>query len=818
LLGCSVLVSAAGLGTSAWAQDEGAGNTLAEIVVTAQKRAQNLQDVPVAVTAVGQNTLQANRVQSVMDLTGLAPGLVTRSNAGSLGSPSYSMRGVFATSSQPSSDRQISTYLDGVYIGATRGSVFDLPDVERIEVLRGPQGTLFGRNATAGAVSIVTRDPTGEFGVRQEVTVGNFDQFRSRTSIDLPAYGPLSAYVTYVHDQRRGDTRNLGAGTVFDRTSPFTSIGATRSPKWLGSRNFENVFAALKFQPESDVFSATYKFDYSDGDNTPEARVATAVNPNSLIGSMLLGVIAAQPPGGGRFGPVVLNPGDKRIKAVNNAWTQSGYQKTYGHNLTLQWRISDDISLKNITAYRHSEVYGPSTIAGLSGLEFTAGAVTPYARFAAISSVRGFLSLPAATQAAIVGQIGAALSPMVGSYFAGYEGNSWGKSFQESNETQINYDSRWLTLTVGGLYYHSKEISSGLPGMAPNFAFAPTPSLLPLGNIQDSVSSTVSLAAYAQGELHLTEQLDLVLGGRITRDKKSGWLNSGGQFIGDRNGAGFIANTVYTPWTFKKTKPTYSVGANYKVTPDILVYGKYSTAFLSGGAVGPLTFKPETVRSWEGGVKSDLLDRRLRVNLALWDATYKHSQSSQSGQNVGQPQLGVVVIDNGTLDANGFELEVVAAPRRDLTFGGSVGYTDAKLKNPNPVVAQGRGYKLTGVPKWVGNLNAQYQTEPLYRDAYLFLRVDANYQGKFRSIPDPDVEINMPVFAPYEFTPSRWIVNARAAVRDLKLAGADAEVGLWARNLFDNKDAAYSLLFGDFEHNSSYQPARTFGVDLILQF
>jgi iron complex outermembrane receptor protein len=123
------------------------GATLGEIVVTAQKREQNLQDVPVAVTALSQSALQANRVVNVMDLSGLAPGLLARTNAGSLGSPSYSMRGVFASSSQPSSDRQISTYLDGVYIGSTRGSVFDLPDVDHIEVLRGPQ-----RSASSPAI------------------------------------------------------------------------------------------------------------------------------------------------------------------------------------------------------------------------------------------------------------------------------------------------------------------------------------------------------------------------------------------------------------------------------------------------------------------------------------------------------------------------------------------------------------------------------------------------------------------------------------------------------------------------------------------
>src|SRR5258706_5774534 len=130
---------------------------LTEIIVTAQKREQNVQDVPIAVTALGTDTLQANRVTNVVDLTGLAPGVTVRISAGGSQLPVFTIRGVSSFGVVPGSDKQVSQYLDGVYIGSPRGSIFDLPDLQRIEVLRGPQGTLFGRNATAGAVSITTR-------------------------------------------------------------------------------------------------------------------------------------------------------------------------------------------------------------------------------------------------------------------------------------------------------------------------------------------------------------------------------------------------------------------------------------------------------------------------------------------------------------------------------------------------------------------------------------------------------------------------------------------------------------------------------------
>ena len=585
----------------------------------------------------------------------------------------------------------------------------------------------------------------------------------------------------------------------------------------MGSRNFESVYAAVKFEPV-DNFSMVYKFDYTDGDFTPGARAVTVINPASPIGSMLLGSIAAQPAGGGRYGPVVLNPENKRLGAVNNGRSQPGYQKAYGHNLTTQWQINDHLSVKNITAYRHSEVYSSATTAGLDGLEFTPGALTAYSRFVASVSVPGFLTLPAATQAAIVnGAIAPLFASQVGNFFVSYGSNSWGKAWQESTETQVNYNSDFVTLTVGGLYYHAKEINSGVPGMAPNFAFSPTPFLLPLGNVQDVRSTTISLAAYAQGEFHVTEQLDIVVGGRITRDKKQGQLTTGGTFIGTRT-AGGISGAANAPWEFKKTKPTFSIGANYDLSADTMVYAKYSTGFLSGGAVGPFTFAPETVKSGELGWKSEFFDHRLRVNGALWKANYLHSQVSNAGANVGQPQLGVIVIDNGPLKAYGVELEVTAAPTQGLTISGSVGYTHTKYTNPSPMSTQGQPYLPVGRPKWAGSVNAQYQTQPVIGDAYLVFRADANYKGKERSIPNPQIETLVPVFAPYKFIAANWTVNARASLRDVKVGTGAAEVGLWARNLFNVKKVIYPFPFAEIAYTASYMPARTYGVDLIFTF
>ncbi|RYD95622.1 MAG: TonB-dependent receptor, partial [Sphingobacteriales bacterium] len=217
----TALTAAALTATTAWAQDEAGSDFsgLGEIIVTAQKREQSLQDVPIAVTALSGDALQANRIVSVNDLSGLAPGLTVRPAPGSSSIPSFSTRGAVSYGVVPGSDKQISIYLDGVYMSSPRGSIFDLPDVQRIEMLRGPQGTLFGRNATAGAVSISTRDPSGEAQVKVSGTVGNRDNYRFALTAELPQIGPFSAYGTYAHDEFRGPVRNVGPEQVWDRSA-----------------------------------------------------------------------------------------------------------------------------------------------------------------------------------------------------------------------------------------------------------------------------------------------------------------------------------------------------------------------------------------------------------------------------------------------------------------------------------------------------------------------------------------------------------------------------------------------------------------------
>lgn len=819
LLTCTAIAAISLMPTHVMAQEAPAAADdsvgLQEIVVTAQKREQNLQDVPIAVTALTGDTLATNRVTSVSDLSGLAPGVIVRTAAGGSMLPSFSIRGAISYGVAPGSDKQVSIYIDGVYVTAARGAIFDLPDVERIEMLRGPQGTLFGRNATAGAVSITTRDPSGEFGVKASITAGNYDQLRARISVDLPQIGPFSGYITYVNNYKRGDIQNANAGIVWDRSA--AGLGKSTSAKWLGTRKSDSYFAALKFAP-SDTFSTVYKFDRNDENGTPEGSAFINYNPaapgiGALAGPILAQLLTTQP------GPVYYATNGNRPKIVNNGFAVPNRQRTQGHSLTSNLELSDSLSIKNIAAYRKSHLVATSALDGIAGLTFTQQTLAPYATFAAFSRIGTLFPDVAAATAAIPGLI-TQLQPLVGSPFVMIGTQPETVSKQWSDELQLNYNSNAVTLTAGAIWFHSDE-RSGMIGLPGNVSFTPVFNGVVSGSQGVNYNKQTSLAAYGQAEIHATSQLDIILGARITKDHKTGSLVSG------------PANALITGGVFnyKKTKPNYLIGLNYKPNDDTLLYAKYSTAFVSGGSVSGLDFPPETATSWEAGIKADLLDKRLRTNLSLFSVTYKNFQTAQSGTNFRslfpQPQfpfgfadiVGTIVIpQGGPVKAKGFEFEATAAPADGLTLGGSLSYTDTKFKAVNPalVTQAGGNYSPALRAKWTGGLWAQYETQPIFGDSTLMFRMDGNWHSRFWLSQNRVTLI--PAFSSFNTVSPSWTVNTRVALKNLSIGGAKAELAGWVRNLTQNREISFANQTLRLLGSANYVPARTFGADLTVEF
>jgi iron complex outermembrane receptor protein len=786
---------------------------LQEIIVTAQKREQSLQDVPIAVTALNRDALRANRIVSVTDLSGLAPGLTVTPTSSAAKIPSYTLRGAQALGVVPGSDRQVSMYLDGVYLAASRGAIFDLPDVERIEVLRGPQGTLFGRNATAGAVSISTRDPTGEIGMKAAATVGNYDQYRFGLSFDLPQIGPFSGYVSYVHNERRGDIRNTAAGQVWDRTrAAVDSIAKVeRSPRYLGGENSDSWFAALKF--ESGDFTTVYKYDRLRGEGTPPGNGLVGYNANTpLLGNLLTTLIQSQPYA------VPITPNGKRPDAVANGFSVPVGQRAEGHSLTSTYQISDSLSAKNIFAYRTSSIFGASPIDGFSSLTITPASIAPLATFIAFST------RPPASAAAAIPGIAASLAPLVGSPFVGIASSAQGRTKQISDEFQLNYNSDFLTATAGALWFNAKDWT-GEHLQQNTIQFTPVPGgVLTNTIIGRTFNEVTSIAAYAQLEWHVMPQLDVITGGRITQDDKSGTFTYGPN----------LTNLNVLVFSYKKAKPSYLIGVNYKPNDDTLLYGKYSTAYMSGGSTAGIPYAAETAASWEAGIKTELLDRRLRANLALFLVDYKHVQGSSTPTSMGMSEyitqvtgdptrasaVGTFVVDQGDIRAKGFEFDFTAAPVTGVSLGGSLGYTDSKLTRVNPILlAANKGrYELIFRPDWTGNFWTQYDTPRLGGgDAYLSFRADARWQSTINLAQNPDIPAYQTFAAGIREIPAYWVFNGRVALKDLDLGGIKTQVAAWGRNLGDNRSANSGLNLGIIAA-ANYIPARTYGIDLSVEF
>ncbi len=861
---------------------------LEEIVVTAQKREQRLQDVPVAVTAISEASLETNRIVNVADLSGIAPNVTVRPAAGGTGIASFTVRGVNSYGVAPGSDKQVSLNLDGVYISSARGSIFDIVDIQRIEILRGPQGTLFGRNATAGAVSIVTRDPTGDFGGTLSGTIGNFDQRRLRATIELPQIGPISGYVSYVHSERRGDTVNTNAGVVWDKTGP-NGLGKQTSPKTLGDHNSEAVFATVMLEP-SDVFKATYKFDWSGDHFTPEGNAAIVYNPLTADGKVISALMANQVAGinttnttnpgipiGSTVQPgtvPVFAPNGRRTGFASNAWTVPGYQRNSGHNLTIEFNPTDDITVKNIVAYRSNYMYGASALAGLGGL-----VVTP----AAAAAISADLTIPAATRTL--------MNANVGNRYLDFGTQRLYNNKQFSEELQINYDSDLMNLTLGAIHFSSKEREGGPDTMfSSKNRYVGVPNntgLIPQadGTLRIGANTpheaifynkATSYAVYGQAEIHVLPVLDLVAGLRYTHDKKSGTSTIGGRWNpaapGDRVNGTMTYTTAPTSlfggllvvpaerqsFEYSDNQPSYMLGINYKPNDDLLIYGKYSRSYVSGGKIANLEWKPEIAKSWEAGVKSTLLDGKFRANLSAFKVTYDNLQLAQGGSAfaLSNPTISnVPVIITGVnvpFKVKGFELEMTAAPVDGLTLGANLGYTKARFDGtlsalvlvtaatpmcgaefaavagtPSPSSAQlaalaacetasSPHYHQTLLPKWTSNLFAQYESEPLFGDARLNVRLDASFRSSMRL--DANDDVPTAAFAPVEKTPKVWILNGRVALTDINLGPVGATFALWGRNLTNNKSIQFTGGISGVSRSASFTPARTFGADLTVKF
>ncbi|MDE2436413.1 MAG: TonB-dependent receptor [Sphingomonadales bacterium] len=761
-----------------------------EIIVTAQRREESLQKVPVAVTAISAQQLEDLRVTSVRSLGGLAPSLEINSQ-GMQSNPTIIIRGVASGTSSNSVDPKVGTYIDGVYVGRTVGSLLDLGDIQRIEVLRGPQGTLFGRNATSGAINIITAPPKGKWAMRGTLSYGNDHAFRGKVALDLPQVGPFSARVAYLHDEIRGDVTNLMGGQGLNIALRAPEFGTQTFAKRLGERNVDGVQVALR--GDFGKLTADYRFDYTDSHASGRAMQNLGVIPDAS-GQLLAPITALQPFFGGNPNYGVTGP----LSAVAAA-TSTEHTVTQGHSLTLTLQASDHFVVKSITAYRkfrQDPVIFDLGAAG--GMRFT---------FAQLGAMITPGLTPAQIQAALFNP---ANVPGATDYFFPLLTARATSQKQFSEELQFQLTTAAYDLTAGLFYFDERAPGTEVLGIlepTPSATVVPSPFDAIFGSgITRTVSHNSSMAGYGQLTVHLTDTFDLTGGVRGTVDDRKLHI---GAISGAQGGSLGVGD-----YSVEYRKLTYTGIATWRPTPATNLFAKIATGYVSGGILSGIPYKPENLTSYEVGAKTQFLDNRMRLNVSAYYNDYKDLQT-QNFIN------GKQFFDNaGKAKIKGVEAETEIVPVRGLTLSGSVAYTDFKYKqfilNGVDVASFARP---TYFSKWTGRAAASYNSPELGAGGpHLSAMVEGRYRSSYylTSTPLRNLLTGLPALENVNQQPAYWLVNGRLGLADLSVGGAKASLSVFGDNIFDKRYISFGapVLF----FTGAYERGRTYGVELGVSF
>lgn len=670
-----------------------------EIVVTADRTGlRALQDTPIAVSVVGGDLIESQGLNTVKDLTAYVPNLaVSRNISGSI----ISIRGI---GSNGGSDPSVATQVDGVYIGNSTAFT-DFFDVERVEVLRGPQGTLYGRNTTGGTINFISRRPSSEFGGKVQASYGNYDAFEAKGYVTGPVVGDtLTASLALTYRNRDAFFNNIVPGG-----------------RDVDSANNGGARLQLRWQITPDV-DATTRLDYFEASQFIESYdhlLAPVPFPAPLANSLV-----------GSFRDIAVN-GDQKLDL-----------KSRGVSQEFNWSVNDNITLTSLTSWREfdSTAFNDNDATEVNGLYF----------------------------------------------------RSISDSRQISQEFNLRYVSDRLSLVAGLYYFGSRD--------RPNSHVEQPPSIITPPNravIRDASPrlKSDSLAAFAQVTYEIVPNFSIIVGARYTTESTD--FNQNFQTT-SLNPATLGANAPGFPVLFSIKQRdeafTPKFGFDFNITEDVMLFASATRGFKSGGfngqATNPLTagYAPELIWSYESGLKTEWLDRQLRVNLTGFYYDYTDLQVRQL--------LGPgnsVIANAASASVKGVELEVTARPTPDLQFGLIGSWLDARYDSfPTVAISSGfapyipnqncvagvctidaSGNYLSDAPKWSTLVSADYTPQI---GAYQ-LRAHVDYSLRSERFFDPS---NVPISGQGDY----GILNANLSFGQ---DGEGWELGIWGRNITNTK-------------------------------
>lgn len=768
--------------------DESADSVgIKDIVVTARRTEENVQTVPVAVTALSTEALVSAQVKDMTDLQRTAPSLTVATGAPSASSFAFvAIRGQGSLNASVAVDPAVAIYVDGVYIPRPSQGQVELSDLARAEILRGPQGTLFGRNSTGGALNLFTVDPQRDFSAKLKVGYGNYDALLGGLTVNAPLSDQLAVRLSYDYAQRDGYGRNVALG------------------RDANDQKSQAVRGKLKWEAPGGNLSVVLAGDYNRLKDKGQLITLAAVNPLSPLGF----IFPLDP------NPTDATPVGPSLASILSAYThnKSNWYQTNGTG------YSATSNVPNKLPYNDTETYGFSGTVNASLGSVDVKSITAY-RY---SNAQGFIDLDATPIPILTTESG---------YLS--------KTF--SQELQLTADITDRFNIISGLYY-SKEKGAEYSDFQPFGIFKDAlPASVGYVGRNDADVTNTTYGAYLQGYYKLTERLRLAGGLRWTWDTRKVELHNlqvsgapGNNIYFSSAAGGFVPNCLVTPDSgnpanctqtnsVKFDYPAWTVGLDYQATDGLFIYAKSSRASHAGGwnlrvAAVP-AFTPEELTDVEFGFKADMFDRRLRVNVAAFHSWLKNSQRVVS-LGVGSPPVSTSFIANaGDIQLDGVEVETFAAPWHGMELQANMSYLDGKFDRGSFIDLSGdrSNEPLIQIPQIQYNLGATQKVPASFGEVSFHL--DYSYvasQRFFTSQGNPaiggDVQNRLGKI------PGYGLLNGRIAVT---IDNPGVELAVWARNLTNKKyvTRAFPDLYTDLGIATEYVgDPRTYGVTLSYTF
>ncbi len=772
---------------------------LTDIIVTAQKRAENLQDTPISISVMTAQSLADRRVVSLLDLgDGAIPSLKVAPFYARPGALIVNVRGVgvLSDSNQPARDQGVGVYVDGVYMGRAQGLGTALFDVENIEVLKGPQGTLFGRNTEGGAVNIVTKKPSGTFKLNATAGMGNYGSHRGEIHLDLPEFANISLKLDGVIAKRDAFVKNpLPGGLGFNS---YDKRGLHVAALWRPTAAFS---AQLSYDSSYDATSTMYLQQLSAPTGLPAAASGSPA------------VLANSPAALFR-----IEPKRASVAAVGVP-QQPSIGKAEGFRLGLEYEASANLRLRSITAYRdmtQTQYDNGSASGSLQQATVTAGVAPSFLnfQFARIS-----------------------LAPF--------------RQNQFSQELQVIGEAPRLKYQFGGLYYleHVEDNAQAFNTAQLTDAAGSTYVIRPIDYKAQVIQrasyvKTTSVGLYGQATYNpplAGDRLHLTVGARWTNDKKEGSLFTvnGALPIVPVNGTNVQA-AIPLKASWSRVDPMINLAID--ASDDVMLYGKWSTGYRAGGAnsrsLAYRTFDPEKVSMFEIGAKTEFLDKHARLNIAAYAGTYKGIQLDFSGlyeDVINGVRVATTRTTSDTVNApgtgklKGLELELTLAPFDGLTLTGSYAYNSVKIPDTRNPFPQAGGVFITVplpiyqvyTPEHAASGAIDYELPVGTGDAKLRVHLDANFDGGYyASYTDSNYDTVTRAVRYAQPKGDRALVfNGRIALADLALGadGARGTISLWARNLFNEQHVFYKSGSAQGGVSGLFNDPRTWGIELNVK-